>query len=109
MPDLFITLGITVAFALVLLIIHHSREALRKPETVTVPPKPKKDNVLASLVWAAHVANQEHDLALLTGTPEQMADTLMNTIYTNNRLEQYLRSHRAAADAADKAKEKPDV
>lgn len=107
MPDLFIPLAVAAVVVLVFLIVHHTREALRKPETVTVPPKPKKDNQLATLVWSAHVANQEHDLAVLTGTPEQMADTLLNTIHTNNRLEQYLRSRRAAADAVDR-KVNPD-
>lgn len=78
------------------------RARFRKPTSSPLEytePKRKPDTELARHVWAAHVAAQEHDLAVLTGEPEELQSTLQLVISTNNELERYLLSRRKEKDS----------
>lgn len=45
---------------------------------------------LAALVMAAHKAVEHHDLAVLTGTAEEVENSLVNVISTSNELAGHL-------------------
>lgn len=76
------------------LYFHQSKAPTVEKLPPVVPPKVKADPKLASLVWAAHVANQQHDLAVLTGTPEEVAATRGDAIDASSALETYLIARR---------------
>lgn len=69
----------------------------REPEQPIADPvlENKPDTVLAQRVWAAHVATQELDLAVLTGTADQVKDAETKALAANSHLIAHL-SERAA-------------
>ena len=73
----------------------------QSPAPVEQTTNRKPDTTLARLVWSAHVAAQEHDLAVLTGEPEEMQTALLAVIRTNNDLETYLWSRRKEKERSD--------
>lgn len=69
----------------------------REPEPLPADPvlENKPDTILAQRVWAAHVATQELDLAVLTGTADQVKDAETKALAANSHLIAHL-SERAA-------------
>lgn len=68
-----------------------------EPEPLPADPvlENKPDTILAQRVWAAHVATQELDLAVLTGTADQVKDAETKALAANSHLIAHL-SERAA-------------
>lgn len=54
---------------------------------------------LAKLVWAAHVASEKHDLAILTGNPAELGETLNDLVFKTDQLSEYLTRLKDESDA----------
>lgn len=88
-----IILAAVVAFLFLGLFLMRTQPATDGREEEFAPGTGERSE-LARLVWAAHVSVQDHDETVLMGTPDQVAHSLMNVIYTSNNLENYLRQQK---------------
>lgn len=77
----------------------------RRAELASQEETPQQPvNELARLVWAAHVATQNHDLACLTGTPPEMSATLHHLVTATDELSYYLKSVKVKEHSDDQQK-----
>lgn len=84
----YVAIAITVA---ILAVVLYGLTLLRRPHGGKLPKEtPQPVSPLAKLVWAAHVASEQHDYAILTGTPAQLETTMQELITANDRLYDYL-------------------
>lgn len=95
-PALIIILTVLLGCVWIGLIWSNKRPApAPMPELDPVLENPP-NTALAHRVWAAHTANQELDLAILTGTAQQVKDAETKALAANSHLIAYL-SERAAS------------
>lgn len=88
-----IILGVLVVSLPLLFLVFPDDDRTDDP-VIETPEEAAKSSQLARLVWAAHVAVEEHDEAVLMGSADQVAHSLLNVIYTSNNLENYLRQQK---------------